>query len=147
MLQARGEANESQKDYNAAIDVFNHVLSIEPHRPGIHFRMGRIYLARFTENQNSADREAAVREFNAELQADPRSGNAAYELANLAVQSGDRERAREEFESLVERYPDFEEALVGLGGVLLDGPSPQDAVRPLERARKFVLTMKSLGIA
>src|SRR5215472_4831472 len=47
MLQARGEANESQKNYTAAIDAFNHVLSFEPKRPGIHYRMGRIYLARF----------------------------------------------------------------------------------------------------
>lgn len=137
MLQARGEANESQKSYDAAIDAFNHVLSIEPNRPGIHYRMGRIYLARFIENQNPADREAAVREFNAELQVNPRSGNAAYELANLAVQSGDREKAREGFEAIVQRFPDFEEALVGLGGVLLEGQSPQDAVKPLERATKI----------
>jgi len=34
----------------------------------------------------------------------------------------------------VQRFPDFEEALVGLGGVLLDGQSPQDAVAALKRA-------------
>ena len=137
MLQARGEANESQKSYDAAIDAFNHVLSIDPRRPGIHYRMGRIYLGRFIENQNPKDREAAVREFNAELEVNSRSGNAAYELANLAAQSGDREKAREGFEAIVQRFPDFEEALVGLGGVLLDSQSPQDAVTPLKRATKI----------
>ena len=45
MLEAQGEANESQKDYDAAIVAFNHVLVLDPQRPGIHYRLGRIYLA------------------------------------------------------------------------------------------------------
>jgi len=137
MLQARGEANESQKNYEAAIAAFKEVLSLDPHRPGIHYRLGRIYLARFTENQKTDDREAAVREFNAELEIDPRSGNAGYELANLAAQSGDREKARQGYEAVIERFPDFEEALVGLGGVLLDEQAAKAAVQPLEKATKI----------
>jgi tetratricopeptide (TPR) repeat protein len=137
MLQARGEANESQKSYDSAIDAFNHVLSIEPHRLGIHYRMGRVYLSRFVENHDLKDRDAAVREFNAELQVDPRNGNAAYELANLAAQAGDHDSARQGFEAVVRQFPDFEEALVGLGGVLIDSQSPQDAVAPLKRATKI----------
>ncbi|HKF50334.1 MAG TPA: tetratricopeptide repeat protein [Terracidiphilus sp.] len=137
MLQARGEANESQKNYTAAIDAFNHVLSLDPRRPGIHYRLGRVYLARFTENQDPRDRDAAMREFSAELETDPRNGNAAYELANIAAQSGDLEHARQGFEAVLQKFPDFEEALVGLGGVLLDGQTPKDAVEPLERAAKI----------
>jgi tetratricopeptide (TPR) repeat protein len=137
MLQARGEANESQKNYDAAIAAFNQVLSLDPHRPGIHYRMGRIYLARFTENQKPEDRDAAIREFNAELEVDPSSGNAAYELASLAAQSGDRSKARLGYEAVLERFPDFEEALVGLGGVLLDEQAAQSAVAPLEKATKL----------
>jgi len=137
MLQARGEANESQKNYDAAISAFNQVLSVDPHRPGIHYRMGRIYLARFTENQKPEDRDTAIREFNAELEVDPGSGNAAYELATLAAQSGDRQRARQGYEAVLQRFPDFEEALVGLGGVLLDEQSAQSALAPLEKATKL----------
>jgi len=137
MLQARGEANESQKNYDAAIDAFNHVLSVDPHRPGIHYRMGRVYLAKFAENRDPKFREAAVQEFNAELGVDPRNGNASYELAYLAAESGEREKAQEAFEAAIKRFPDFEEALVGLGGVLLEGQSPKDAVAPLERATKI----------
>jgi tetratricopeptide (TPR) repeat protein len=137
MLQARGEANESQKNYDAAIDAFNHVLSVDPHRPGIHYRMGRVYLARFAENRDSKFREAAVQEFNAELELDPQNGNASYELAYLAAQLGDREKARQEFEVVLQRFPDFEEALVGLGGVLLEGQDQKNALAPLERATKI----------
>lgn len=137
MLQAQGEANESQKNYDAAIDAFNHVLSLDPRRPGIHYRLGRIYLARFTANHEAKDRDAAIEEFNAELQVNPRSGNAKYELAMTAVQAGDHQKAREAFEAILKQFPDFEEALVGLGGVLLDGQTPQEAVAPLERATKI----------
>jgi len=137
MLQAQGEANESQKNYDAALIAFRHVLEIDPHRPGIHYRMGRIYLSRFTENANAEDRDSAVQEFNAELEVDPRSGNAAYELANLAAQLGNRDDARARYEAVLGQFPDFEEALVGLGGVLLDGQSQQEAVAPLERATKL----------
>jgi tetratricopeptide (TPR) repeat protein len=137
MLQAQGEANESQKNYDAAIIAYRHVIELEPRRPGIHYRIGRIYLTRFTENGNSQDRDSALQEFNAELEVDPRSGNAAYELANIAAQSGDREKARRGFEEVLQNFPDFEEALVGLGGVLLESQAPRDAVAPLEHATKL----------
>lgn len=137
MLQAQGEANESQKNYDAAIIAYRHVLELEPSRPGVHYRIGRIFLTRFTESGNAQDRDSALREFNAELEVDPRSGNAAYELANIAAQSGDREKARKGFEEVLQNFPDFEEALVGLGGVLLESQAPRDAVAPLERATKL----------
>ena len=60
MLQAQGEANESQKNYDAAVIAFNHVLQLDPHRPGIHYRLGRIYLARFHDEQKAEDRDAGA---------------------------------------------------------------------------------------
>ena len=137
MLQAQGEANESQKNYDAAIIAFSHVLEIDPGRPGIHYRLGRICLARFRDAQKPEDRDAAIREFEAELSVDPGNGNAAYEIANLHAQSGDVDEARKEFEQLVNRYPDFEEALVGLAGVDLESQKPADAIPPLNRATKL----------
>ncbi len=88
MLQAQGEANESQKNFDAAIDAFHHVLAIDPHRPGIHYRLGRIYLSRFHQSQNASDRDEAGKEFEAELQVDSANGNAGYELAVLDAEQG-----------------------------------------------------------
>jgi len=73
MLQAQGEASESQKDYETAIAAFNHVLILEPNRPGIHYRMGRVYLTRFRENRLDKDRDAALEQFRAELAIDPQT--------------------------------------------------------------------------
>jgi tetratricopeptide (TPR) repeat protein len=137
MLQAQGEANESQKNYDAAIVAFNHVLEIDPRRPGIHYRLGRIYLARFHDAQRPEDQDAAIREFEAELATDPANGNAAYEIANIHAQTGDVDEARKEFEQVIDRYPDFEEALVGLAGVEIQSQKPAEAIPPLTRATKL----------
>jgi tetratricopeptide (TPR) repeat protein len=137
MLQAQGEANESQKDYEGAIIAFNHVLQLEPSRPGIHYKLGRVYLARYKDGQKQEDRDAAVREFNAELAVNPANGNALYEMAVIQQQQGNLDEARTQFEHVVERFPDFEEALVGLGGVCLENQKPEAALAPLERATKL----------
>jgi len=137
MLQAQGEANESQKDYDAAIIAFNHVLKLDPHRPGIHYRLGRVYLERFRDTRKPEDREAAVREFSAELSVDPQNGNAAYELANLNAETGNNDEARRQFSALLERFPDFEEALVGLAGIDLADQKPQAAEPLLEHATRL----------
>jgi tetratricopeptide (TPR) repeat protein len=122
MLQAQGEANESQKNWEAAIVAFNHVLVIDPSRPGIH------------DSGNDQDRDAAVREFSAELSIDPGNGNAAYELAYLDAEAGNVQQAGQQYELLLQRYPDFEEALVGLAAIDLASEKADQAVPLLERA-------------
>jgi tetratricopeptide (TPR) repeat protein len=137
MLEAQGEANESEKNYDGAIAAFNHVLELDPNRPGVHYRLGRVYLARFRDGQKEADRDAAVREFNAELTVDPSNGNSAYELANLDADRGNFDAARKEYQQVLERFPDFEEALVGLAGIDLQNQAPQQAVPLLEHATRL----------
>ena len=137
MLQAQGEMNESQKSYDEAIFAYNHVLSIEPRRPGVHYRIGRIYLTRYKEGQKAEDRDAAVREFTAELDIDPGNGNAGYELADIQAELGNLEDARKGYEHVLELFPNFEEALVGLGGVYTDSHKPEQAVTLLEHATQL----------
>jgi predicted Zn-dependent protease len=137
MLQAQGEANESQKNYDAAIIAFNHVLALDARRPGIHYRLGRIYLGRFDDARNLEDRQAAKREFLSELEVDPGNGNASYELAQMSAEDNDLDGARKQFEALVARFPDFEQALVGLGGIYLQTQLGAQAAAILERATKL----------
>jgi predicted Zn-dependent protease len=137
MLQAQGEANESQKDYDSAIVAFNHVLLIDPRRPGIHYKLGRVYLARFHDSQKPEDQDAAAREFSAELAIDPANGNAGYELANLNATRGKPDDAIQRYKAVLEHYPDFEEALVGLAGMYLENQRPADAIPLLDRATRL----------
>jgi tetratricopeptide (TPR) repeat protein len=137
MLQAQGEANESEKNYDAAIAAFNHVLELDPNRSGIHYRLGRVYLTRFLDAEKSGDRDAAVLEFTAELAIDPGNGNAAYELAHIESDLGNLDAARKQYQQVLERFPDFEEALVGLAGIDITTQSPQRAVPLLEHATRL----------
>jgi predicted Zn-dependent protease len=137
MLQAQGEANEAQKDYDAAIVAFNHILVLAPKRPGIHYRLGRVYLRRFDEAHKPEDRESAKSEFAAEVAVDPGNGNAGYELANIDLELGNLEEARKGFEQVLARFPDFEEALVAIGGIRLQDQKPELAVQPLEHAAQI----------
>ena len=61
----------------------------------------------------------ALKEFEQELALDPTNANAAYEAAEIYRKSGQLEKARELFTEAVKHYPDFEEAQLGLGGVLV----------------------------
>lgn len=134
MLQAQGEAAESQKDYETAITAFSHVLVLDPNRPGIHYRMGRVYLTRFQETHQPKDRDEAVEQFRAELTVDPQNSNAGYELAQLDYDQGNLEQAQQEFQAVVDRHPDFEQARVGLAGVLLENGKEGLATEHLKRA-------------
>ena len=136
-IQSAAEANESQKNYDAALQDYNHVLAMEPQRPGIHYRMGRVYLARYEDVRKPEDQDAAKEQFVAELAVDPGNANAGYELANIHVSLGNLEEARKQFEQTVTRFPDFEEALVGLGGVYSDSGKADLAVPVLEHATRL----------
>ncbi len=144
-LPAQGELHESLKEYDEAISSFNHVLAIDPRRPGIHYKIGRVYLTRFSEAQKTEDREAAQREFAAELAIDPGNGNSSYELAIIQADLGNLDEARKLYEQVLERYPDFEEALVGLGGVCLDRFQRLSKAKPMHKPVGDEITPQEVG--
>ena len=137
MIQAQAEAYESQNDYESAIAAYRRVLTMEPNRPGIHYRMGRTYLRRFQASHQDADRDAAQQEFHAELDINAKNGNAAYELAQIDHDQGKLEQAQAMFEQLLVSRPDFEQAHVGLAGVLLEEHKPELAIPHLKEAIKL----------
>jgi tetratricopeptide (TPR) repeat protein len=133
--QAAGEANESQGLLDQAIAEYRLVLAKAPKRPGVHFRIGRVLLARATQgNGDVAAEAAAADEFEQELQIDPTNANAAYELGEMQRKAGRLEAAIPYFERAVAAYPEFEEALIGLGRALVAAGRPLVALPRLQRA-------------
>jgi tetratricopeptide (TPR) repeat protein len=132
---AAGEADESQGLYDAALKEYRAALAIDPRRSGIHFRLGRVLLARAEHDTNGADSEAeALKEFAEELRHDPTNANAAYEIAEIHRKAGNLGSARTFFETALKHYPDFEEALVGLGRSLIALQEPKLALVYLGKA-------------
>jgi tetratricopeptide (TPR) repeat protein len=135
MYQAAGEANESLANHDAALADYRKVLELAPNRPGIHYRLGRVHLARARPPLAAADAEAAAAsEFEQELAIDPTNGDAACELGDLRRRAGDLDRARELFERAVQHDPEFGRGLVGLAQVLIAQGRPDLALPHLRKA-------------
>jgi tetratricopeptide (TPR) repeat protein len=132
--QAAAEAFESEGSTNLAIGEYREVLKLDPHRPNIHYRIGRTLQARYQLNHMPEDRAEAVREFEQELQLDPGNANAIYELAEIHRQQNELDQAQRLFESALQYYPDFEEAQVGLATTLMALQKPDLALPHLQRA-------------
>ena len=131
---AAGEANESQGLHEAALKEYRAVVTLDPKRPGIHFRIGRVLLARAERAPDAPLESEAIAAFARELANDPTNANAAYELAEIHRKNGDVRQARTLFETALAHYPDFEEALVGLGRTLIVLEQPALAIARLNRA-------------
>lgn len=128
--QAAAEAFESQGSHELAIQEYRKVVELDPGRPGVHYRIGRALLASSLD-ANSAE---AAKEFEQELQLDSTNANAAYELGEIHRRAGRLGEAQALFELAVKNYPDFEEARLGLAGVLIAQRKPELALPHLQKA-------------
>ena len=132
--QAAAEAWESQGSYDLAISEYRQVLSLDPRRPGLHYRLGRVLLARGAATNSQEDTAGALKEFSNELELDPTNANAAYELAETYRNSGEIEEAEKFFRLALQHYPDFDQANLGLAAVLLKQEKPATARELIQRA-------------
>jgi tetratricopeptide (TPR) repeat protein len=127
--QAAAEAFESEASTNASVGEYREVLKLDPHRPKIHYRIGRTLLARWQQNHAAEDRADAAKEFEEELQLNPGDANATYELAEMHRQANELDQAQQLFETALKQYPDFQEAHVGLA-VTLIAQQKEDLAQP-----------------
>lgn len=132
--QAEAEALESQGAFEAAIGQYRDVLARDPHRPGIHYRLGRALLARSEKNGSKEDVSAAAQEFAQELEIDPSNANAAYEIGEIDRNMGQLDDAQKYFDLALKGHDDFEEAHLGLAAVLMSQQKPALALPHLQKA-------------
>jgi tetratricopeptide (TPR) repeat protein len=137
MNLTRGELDESQGQHNQAIREYREALSINPNKAGIHFRLGRVFLARQQAQPDSDSEMEALKEFEQELLLDPTNANAAYEAGELHRKAARFDKAQELFSIALRHYPDFEDALIGQGRTLSSQGKHQDALPFLNKAVKL----------
>jgi predicted Zn-dependent protease len=128
--QAQAEAYESQGSLGEAIAAYRRILTLDPKRHGIHYRIGRC----LREQARPEDLASAMTEFKEELKLDTENANAVYEVGELHRVAGELEPAKTSFEAAVKIYPDFPEANLGLGTVLASLGQPAQALPYIKRA-------------
>ena len=109
-------------------------MSVDPRRPGIHYRLGRTLLARSRQSNSPDDIAAAAKEFEQELELDPSHASAAYELGEIHRNAGEFDEAVRFFEVALKYYPDFEQAHLGLASALTSLHKPDQALSHLQKA-------------
>jgi tetratricopeptide (TPR) repeat protein len=124
--ELEAEAFESQSNWDSAIAQYKMILAQEPNLPGIHYRIGRIFLSK-----SPADAEAAKAEFNEEVKIDPDSASAEFMLGEIARQSGQWNEAIAHFSRASKLDESFQEAYLALGMSLNSAGKFSDAISPL----------------
>src|SRR6266700_2556668 len=81
--QLEAEAFESQANWDKAAAQYQKILEQDPRTPGIHYRLGRIFLSK-----SPPQSEEAAKEFQQELKVDPSNASAEFMLGETARQSG-----------------------------------------------------------
>ena len=129
------EALEIQGKWNEAATEYRKILDLNPLLPGIHARLGRALLA---VSQPSPEIVAqAKKNFEDELEIDPRNANAEYVLGELARNDNDLSAATRHYARATKLDTGFAEAYLGLGMSLVSAKRFTDAIPPLEEYEKL----------
>jgi Tfp pilus assembly protein PilF len=126
-LEAQGKWDEAAAEYRRAIQL-------NPNRPGLHFRLGRMQLNRPATATSAAEGE---RELQQELRVDPNNAEAEFILGDRAREAHQWQDAAQHFNRAVQIDANFGDAFLGLGMTYLQSGRPQDATLPLERAARI----------
>ncbi len=123
--QVLAEASLAQDDFPGAIQSFRKALAVQPDLPGVHYALGTTLL---TNAQDEETRGEARREFEAELQRDPGSFRAEYELGEVERLGGKRDLAAAHYRRAVALNTTYPEAQAALGNLLTEQNRYTDAL-------------------
>ena len=130
--QLEAEAFESQGNWYKAAAQYGKILEQNPNASGIHYRLGRIFLAKTPPEPDNAKKE-----FEQELKTDPNNASAEFMLGETARQAGQWGEAASHFSRASKLDEGFVEAYLALGMSLNSSGKFADAVTPLQRYVKM----------
>ena len=127
------EALEIQGKWDEAAAEYKKIIEINPLLPGVHARLGRALLSK----QSPENVAEAKKNFEDELEIDPKNANAEYVLGELARTDNDFSAATRHYSRAVKLDAGFAEAYLGLGMSLNSSKRFQEAIPPLEAYEKL----------
>lgn len=125
--QLEAEAFESQGNWDKAIAQYKKIIEQDSKAPGIHYRVGRIFLSK-----SPAEAESAKAEFEEELKIAPDNASAEFMLGEIARQAGQWDEAIKHFSRASKLDNGFQEAYLALGMSLNSAGKFSDAIAPLQ---------------
>lgn len=129
------EALELQGKWDEAAVEYRRILEISPMQPGIHARLGRALLSK--PHPSPAEVDQAGKNFQEELEIDPRNAVAEFVLGQLAADANDSATAIKHFTRATKLDTGFSEAYLGLGTALNSAKQFTEAIPPLETYEKM----------
>jgi tetratricopeptide (TPR) repeat protein len=133
--QLQAEAMESQGKWEEAAGEYQSILERNPQVPGIHYRLGRLYLSLPDSAENTTKAKA---EFEQELQIDPKNAASEFLLGEISRRAGEYGPAIQHFSVASKIDPSFAEAFLALGMSLNSAERFPDAISPLEAYIKML---------
>lgn len=129
------EALELQGKWDEAATEYRRIIDINPMLPGVHARLGRALLAKPQPSPEAVAQ--AKRNFEQELEINPRDANSEYVLGELARTDNDFPTAIRHYTRATTLDAGFAEAYLGLGMSLNSTKRFAEAIPPLERYEKL----------
>ena len=133
--ELEAEAMESQEKWDEAAAEYSGILQQNPKVPGIHYRLGRVYLSKPESPENTTN---AKKELEEELKIDPGNAAAEFMLGEIARRGEQWNPAIEHFSNAARIDDGFAEAFLALGMSLNAAQRFGDAVAPLEKYVKML---------
>jgi tetratricopeptide (TPR) repeat protein len=133
--ELNAEALEIQGKWDEAGVEYRRILEINPMLPGIHARLGRTLLSK--PQPSPVEVEQAKKNFEEELEIDPRNAAAEYVLGQLAADANDSATAIRHFTRATKLDTGFSEAYLGLGMSLNSAKRFAEAIPSLETYEKL----------
>ena len=126
--------NEGDRD--GAIEQYKKVLQLDPQLPGAHFELGEALLQK---SKTQREREEAEEAFKAELALNPGNVNAECRLGDLYLSAGNMrlDAAYQSYAHALQLQPNFSNAQLGMGKVLIRMGKNQEALAHLREAARL----------
>lgn len=129
------EALELQGKWDEAAAEYRRILEINPFLPGTHARLGRALISKPEPSAETV--QQAKKNFEEELEIDPKNASAEYVLGELAKDDNDSSAAIRHFSRATKLDITFAEAYLGLGTALVSAKRFGEAIPPLETYEKL----------
>lgn len=113
-------------EYAAAYDLYQHCLDIQPHASAVRYELSQFYAAAGNDSLTQTNLEEAVA-------IEPDNYWYLQALGNLYLKEKKTDRAIAVYESIASRYPDREDALLGLLQIYTENSDYQNAINTLTK--------------